>query len=495
MHEIRTHVFLPHITLPGKRLFLSPGCFRKGYFLKEFDLAIIGSGPGGYVAAIRAGTLGLKTALIEKDPLLGGTCLHRGCIPTKALLQSARIYDELSRLNQHGIAVDNIKLDYKKTQARKKKIVLKLAKGIEYLMKKRKVEVIKGFGSFRDRSSISIKDPDTRNTIRAKKTIISTGSIPSELPGIVPDGELVLNSDHILDLKQIPSSLAVIGAGAVGVEFASIFASFGTKVELIELLPDILPLEDEEISKSLAKSLASRNISISTSTRVSKTSTSGGRVHLELRSGDSQREIAVDKALLAVGRKPAAAGIALEAADIDADGSFIKIDEYMQTSSKGIYAIGDVVNTPQLAHVASAEGLLAVNHAAGRPAQSIDYKKSPSCTYSQPEVASVGLSEKQAREAGHDIAVGKFPFSASGKASILGETEGFVKIISEKKYDEVLGVHIIGPGATELIAEAGAALNLEATVESITKTIHPHPTLSEAMAEAAHDVYGEAIHI
>ncbi len=447
------------------------------------------------MAAIRAGILGLETALIEKDPLLGGTCLHRGCIPTKALLQTAALHDEINRSAEFGIKIDGVSVDFPKVQNRKKKIVRKLAKGIEYLMKKRKVDVMTGAGTLIGASTVSVRGEAGEERINARKIIIATGSVPASLPHIVPDGLLVLNSDHVLELREIPRRLAVVGAGAVGVEFASIFASFGTEVSIIELLPRILPIEDEEISLVLAKSLESRGMKISTSSEVKSAEKTPGGVNLVVRSGDADEEIEVDKVLVSVGRKPLTDGIGLEEVGVETEGGYIKVDEFMQTNVPGIYAIGDIVRSPQLAHVASAEGILAVNHLAGRPVEGIDYKKIPSCTYCRPEVASVGLTEKQAVEAGYDVAVGRFPFQASGKASILGEPEGLVKIVADKKYDEVLGVHIVGPKATELIAEAGAALNLEATVESITHTIHAHPTLSEAMLEAAHDVYGEAIHI
>jgi dihydrolipoamide dehydrogenase len=463
--------------------------------LKTYDLAIIGSGPGGYVAAIRAGTLGMKTILIEKDPFLGGTCLHRGCIPTKALLHTAYLYDEIKHADEHGIEIGELRLNVKKMHARKKKIVRKLSKGIEYLMGKRNVDFVFGNGALLDAATVSVTGEKSTETYKAANIILATGSAPSQLPHIVPDGKTILNSDHILTLEEIPKSLAIIGAGAVGAEFASIFASFGCEVTLIELLPHVLPLEDEEISATIEKAFAARGIKIATATEVRKVTTAAQGANLSLLSNGETSELTAEKVLLSVGRRPVTADIGLESAGVAMERGFVKVNDYLQTGVPGIYAIGDIIPTPQLAHVASVEGILAVNHIAGKPVEPINYASNPSCTYSRPEVASVGLKEREAKEQGYDVVVGRFPFAAIGKAAILGEPEGLVKIVAEKRYDEILGVHIVGPKATELIAEAGVALNLEATVEALTRTIHAHPTLSEAMLEAAHDVYGEAIHI
>lgn len=463
--------------------------------MKEFDVAIIGSGPGGYVAAIRAGMLGLKTALIEKDPFLGGTCLHRGCIPTKALLHTAEIYDEIRKAGEHGILVDGATLDIAKVHARKQAIVDKLAKGVAFLVKKRKVEAFTGFGSFVDAHTIRIEGDKGAETIRAKNVIIATGSVPAHLPHLKPDGKSIIDSDMVLKMEEVPESLAVIGSGAVGTEFASVFNSFGSKVHLIELLPRLLPIEDEECSQQLERSLKSRGMACYTGTEVTEAKAGSGGVALSLKKGDGIASLNVAKVLVATGRRPVLDGLNHEAAGVEMDRRFVAVDEYMRTSVPGIYAIGDVVATPALAHVASREGILAVDHLAGKHVQTIDYLTVPNCTYSHPEVASVGLTEQAARERGYDVAVGKFPFSALGKAMILGDTSGFVKIVAEKRYDEVLGVHIIGPKATELIAEAVLGRKLETTVEEIANTVHAHPTLSEAMLEAAHGVYGEAIHV
>jgi dihydrolipoamide dehydrogenase len=464
--------------------------------LKDFQVVIIGSGPGGYVAAIRAGTLGLKTALIEKDPFLGGTCLHRGCIPTKALLHTAHLYDEFKHAKDHGLQAGSLSVDFPKVHKRKSVIVKKLSKGIEYLMKKRKVEVFTGSGKIEAEGTVSVTGKNGTEELAAGHIIVATGSTPAHLPHIVPDHETILDSDSILNLETIPESLAVIGAGAVGVEFASIFNSFGAQVHLIELLPRVVPIEDEDISGELENSFRKKGFGIATSSEVKGVETTGGGAKLHIASGEKTSGLDVEKVLLSVGRKPVTQDIGLENAGIEADEKgYVTVDGFMQTNVSGVYAIGDIVRTPWLAHVASAEGILAVDHLAGKPVEPIDYKKIPNCTYCNPEVASVGLTEKAAREEGHKVKTGQFPFSAIGKAMILGESEGFVKIVSEESYDEVLGVHIIGPRATELIAEACVGLRLETTVEEIFKTVHAHPTLSEAMMEAAHNVYGEAIHI
>ncbi|MEJ2722756.1 MAG: dihydrolipoyl dehydrogenase, partial [bacterium] len=438
----------------------------------------------------------LKTALIEKDPFLGGTCLHRGCIPTKALLHTAHVFDEFKKASEYGLEVGEPSVDFPKVHKRKTIIVRKLSKGIEYLMKKRKVDVFTGLGALVDANTVKITSDAGEETIRGGAVIIATGSTPARLPGITPDHSAILDSDDILQMETIPKSLAVIGAGAVGVEFASIFNSFGSEVSIVELLPRIVPLEDEEISSTLEKSFNKRGIQTFTSSRVKTVEVTSGGAVLEIESGGKITREEVEKVLVSVGRKPLTGSIGIENAGVGIDDrGYVEVNGFMQTNIPHVYAIGDIVRTPWLAHVASAEGILAVNHIAGRSVEPIDYKKTPSCTYCAPEVASVGLTERAAREAGYDVKTGKFPFSAIGKAMIVGETEGFVKIVRDNTYDEVLGVHIIGPKATELIAEACLGLKLETTVEEISKTVHAHPTLSEAMLEAAHSVYDEAIHI
>jgi dihydrolipoamide dehydrogenase len=462
--------------------------------VKEFDVAIIGSGPGGYVAAIRAGILGLKTALIEKDPFLGGTCLHRGCIPTKALLHTAELYDEIKKAREIGIDVAGATLDMNRVHAHKQAVVDKLAKGIAFLMKKRKVEVFTGAGSFADANTIRIAGGAGAENIRARHIIIATGSTPSHLPHIKPNGTTIVDSDMLLKMTDVPASLAVIGSGAVGTEFASVFGSYGAQVHLIELLPRLLPIEDEECSVQLERSLKARGLKCYTSTEVTEAHVTKSGVALALKKPDGTDALEVMRVLVATGRRPVLEGLNHEAIGVKMNGRFVAVDEYMRTSVPTVYAIGDVTASPAFAHVASREGILAVDHLAGKHVQTINYLAVPNCTYSHPEVASVGLTERAAREAGHDVRVGKFPFSALGKAMIVGDTGGFVKIVADKRYDEVLGVHIIGPKATELIAEATLGIKMEATVEELANTIHAHPTLAEAMLEAAHGVYGEAIH-
>jgi dihydrolipoamide dehydrogenase len=462
--------------------------------LENFQVIVIGSGPGGYVAAIRAGINGLRTALVEKDPFLGGTCLHRGCIPTKALLHTAELFDEFHHAPRLGITASEIKLDFPAVHKRKQSVVDKLAKGIQFLTKKRKVEVFTGTGSLVDANTIKIAGKKGDSTIRGDHIILATGSAPMSLPHLKPDGETIINSDHILKMEQIPASLAVVGSGAVGVEFASIFNSFGSEVHLIELLPQLLPIEDEDCGKILNAAFRKRGIKNYIGTEVTSVEAKKKGATLSLVKDGKQSTLDVEKVLVAVGRTPVTGGLNHEPAGVAMDGRFVKVDEYMRTSVPTIYAIGDVVNTPQLAHVASAEAILAVDHIAGRNVEPIDYEKMPNGTYSNPEVASVGLTERAARERGYEVKTGKFPFSAIGKAMILEQTTGFVKIVSEARYDEVLGVHIIGPRATDLIAEACLGMKLETTVEEIARTVHAHPTLSEAMMEAAHSVYDEAIH-
>jgi len=461
---------------------------------EDFDLIIIGSGPGGYVAGIRAGQLGMKVAVVEKDPKVGGTCTLRGCIPTKALLHTAEVLDEIRDADGLGIVVGAPVLDINKAQDRKQKVVDANSKGIDFLFKKNKVTTLRGFGRLTGPHEVEVEGADGKSTYGAKHVIIATGSVPRDIPIAPADGERILNSDHILELRKVPASLAVLGAGAVGTEFASVYASFGTKVTLIEMLPRILPIEDEECSAELQRALRKRGIEVMAGTKMSsveKTET-GVRLHLE---GGKKDTVEAELLLSAIGRRPVTENIGLEALGIELERGYVKVNSLMQTHVPTIYAIGDVINTPWLAHVASAEGILAVEHMAGLPVKPLNYDRVPSCTYCDPEVASVGLTEAKARERGYDVAVGKFPFSALGKARIVGKTEGFVKVVREKKYDEVLGVHIVGVHATDLIAEACVALQLEGTDEELLRTMHAHPTLSEAVMEAAHAAHGAAIHI
>ncbi|MBZ5599536.1 MAG: dihydrolipoyl dehydrogenase [Acidobacteriia bacterium] len=464
-----------------------------------YDLAIIGSGPAGYTAAIRAGQYGLKTALIEKDNVLGGTCLHVGCIPTKALLFNAELWDHLKDAKEFGIeGVDGRKLNWAAVQERKGKIVTKHAKGLEFLMKKNKVEVVRGYGKLTGPAqngvlTVEVTNEGKASHIKAKNVILSTGSEARLLPGMQADDRILTNIE-ILSLKEIPKSLIVVGAGAVGVEFASIFRSFDTEVTLLEMLPRLVPVEDEDISKELARVYRKRGIAFHTSAKVEKVEKTKTGVAVTITAEGKQQKIEAEKILIAVGRKPRIENIGLEKTKIKPDRGFIKTDSWMQTAEPGIYAIGDIVlGTPQLAHVGAMEGIVAVTKIAGKKGKPINPEHIPNATYCHPEIGSVGLSEVRAQEAGYNVKVGKFPFTANSRASIVGQHEGFIKIVSDADYGEILGVHIIGPQATELISEAVAAMELEATVEDLMWTIHAHPTLAEAMLDASNSVYGMAI--
>jgi dihydrolipoamide dehydrogenase len=457
------------------------------------DLIVIGSGPGGYVAAIRAAQLGMRVAVVEKDPKFGGTCLHRGCIPTKALLHTAGLFDEVRRAAEFGVEVADPTLDLEAAHAYKNRVVDKSARGIEYLFKKNEIEGIHGRGWLLGANDVAVEGDDGTATYTADNVLIATGSVPREVPVAAIDGERVLDSDHILELGRVPESLVVLGAGAVGTEFASVFASFGSRVTVVEMLPRLLPIEDEEVSKELARAFRKRGIKSLTGTRLAAVETTEGGLRLAL-EGDGE-PLEAEMLLVAVGRAPVTDGLGLDEVGVETDKGYIKVDERMRTSVEGVYAIGDVVETPWLAHVASAEGILAVEQMAGLEPRPLDYDQVPSVTYCDPEVGSVGLTEAEARERGHQVEVGKFPFSASTKAAILGKAGGFVKVVRDTRYDELLGVHIIGPHATDLIAEACVALRVESTTEELFRAIHAHPTLSEAMAEAAHAANGHAIHI
>jgi dihydrolipoamide dehydrogenase len=465
------------------------------------DLVVIGSGPGGYVAAIRAAQLGLAVTVIEKDPLFGGTCLHRGCIPTKALLHTADLLEEARRGAELGVACAEPRLELGRAHQHKHKVVRMNAKGIESLFRKHKIDAVHGRGRLDGARRVVVEGDGKARAIDARHVLIATGSTVRGLPFLPFDGKRVLSSDHILELESVPARLAILGAGAVGVEFASMFATFGSKVTLVEMLPRVLPLEDEEISAALEKALAKRGIEVLTATGATGAHVGETAVGLELApaAGDprrpTSRPLEADAVLVAVGRRPVTEELGLEAAGVELERGFVKVDRFMRSATPEIYAIGDVVATPQLAHLASAEGILAVEHIAGLEPRPIDYDQVPSCTYCDPEVASVGLTEARARERGWDVAVGKFPFIASGKAAILGRADGFVKVVRDTRHDQLLGVHVIGPRATELIGEAGMALRLEATVEDLERAIHPHPTLSEAMMEAARVAAGRGLHI
>jgi dihydrolipoamide dehydrogenase len=464
-----------------------------------YDVAIIGSGPAGYTAAIRAGQYGLRTALIEKDGFLGGTCLHVGCIPTKALLFNAELWDHLKDAKEFGIeGVDARKLNWAAIQDRKSKIVSKHAKGLEFLMKKNKVQTIKGFGRLTGLGkngvhTIEVTNDGKAHQLQTKNVILATGSEARMLPGLEIN-DRVLTNIEILSLKEIPKSLVIVGAGAVGVEFASIYRSFDCEVTIIEMLPRLVPIEDEEVSKELARVYRKRGISFHTGARVEKVEKTKSGISLTISADGKHHKIEAEKILIAVGRKPRTQDVGLEKTKIKPEREFIQVDSWQQTAEAGIYAVGDIVlGTPQLAHVGAMEALVAIARIAGKPCKPVNRERIPGATYCHPEIGSVGLTETQAREAGYNVKIGKFPFTANSRASIVGQHEGFIKIISEADYGEVLGVHIIGPQATELIAEAVAAMELEATVEDLVWTIHAHPTLAEAMLDASNSVYGMAI--
>ena len=466
-----------------------------------YDLIVIGSGPGGYSAAVRAGQYGLKTAIVEKDAKLGGTCLHVGCIPTKALLHTADLWSFANHSAEEGITIEKPVLNYPKVIERKNGIVQKHAKGVEFLMKKNKVDWIPGYATIKstgDIKKIEVKganDAKGAQTFETKNILIATGSEARMLPGLKPDPEFILTNIEILNLTQVPKSLMIIGAGAVGVEFASMFRRFGSEVSIFEMLPRIVPVEDEEISKELERIFRKSGIRVETGAKCDNVQKTGKSVKMKVTlSNGKVEDVEAEKLLVAIGRAPNTANIGLEKTKVQLDRGFIKVNEYQQTSEPGIYAIGDVVaGTPQLAHVASMQGMVAVGKMAGKPVTPINRNRIPGATYTEPGIGSVGLTEAQAKAAGYKVKVGKFPFMANSKATILGAHDGFVKVVADEKYGEILGVHIIGPQAFELISEAVAAMEAEATVETMMHTIHAHPNLYEAVGEAFNNVYGLAI--
>lgn len=460
-----------------------------------YDLVIIGSGPGGYSAAIRAGQYGLKTALIEKDPKLGGTCLHVGCVPTKALLQTAEVWDYLTHPEDQGLFCDNQRLEMPRVLDRKTRIVNKHAAGIAMLMRKNKVDVISGYGVLQGGGKVEVRSAGgSRTEIAARNIILATGSEARMLPGLAPD-DTILTNVEILNLTTVPKTLAIIGAGAVGVEFASIFHRFGSKCTVLEMLPRLVPVEDEEVSKELERCFKKQGIRTETGARVEQVERAAGGVRLHTTLSNGKTEIIeAEKLLVAVGRRPNTDNAGLENTRVETERGFVKVNACQQTAEPGVYAIGDIVaGTPQLAHVATMEGMVAVAHIAGKPVRPIVKTRIPGATYTEPGIGSVGLTEAQARAQGYKVKVGKFPFLGNSKASILGHHEGFVKVVSDETYGEILGVHIIGPHGYELIAEAVAAMEAEATVETMVHTIHAHPTLYEAVGEAFNAVYGQAI--
>ncbi len=462
-----------------------------------YDVAVIGSGPGGYSSAVRAGQYGLKTALIERQPRLGGTCLLVGCIPTKSLLHTADIWDYFKDPGAQGIECKDPRLNYAQVLQRKNKIVSKHSKGIEFLMRKNKVDLLKGNARLLGGGKIEVTGDKGPQTLEAKNIIVATGSEARMLPGLQPDPNLILTNIEILDLPEVPGTIGIIGAGAVGVEFASIFNRFGSKVTLLEMLPRVVPVEDEEISKELEKHFRKAGIRVEAGAKAENIRKSAKSVSLTatLANGNKE-EMEFEKLLVAVGRKPNTEGVGLENTRVELDRGFVKVDPYQRTGEPNLYAIGDIVaGTPQLAHVATAEGMIAVGAIAGKPVRPINRNRIPGATYTDPGIGSVGLSEAQARAQGLKVKVGKFPFAGNSKATILDKHEGFVKVIADETWGEILGVHIIGPEAFELISEAVTAMEAEATVESMMSTIHAHPTIYEAVGEAFNNVYGLAINI
>ena len=462
----------------------------------KFDVLVIGSGPGGYVAAIRAAQLGLKTGVVEKENL-GGICLNWGCIPTKSLLKSALVYDYFKHAEDYGISISGqVEPDFKAIIKRSRGVAEGMSKGVQFLLKKNKVEVLTGTGKLAGQHKVEVTHPDGKKTsIDADHIILATGARSRELPNLEIDGNKIIGYRKALSLTELPESMLVVGSGAIGSEFAYFYNSIGTSVTLVEVLPNVVPLEDEEVSKQLERSFKKAGMKVMTGSTVESVDTKGKKCKVKINTKKGEEEIEVDIVLSAVGISPNLEDIGLEDLGIETENGKIKVDEYMRTNVGGIYAIGDIVPGPALAHKASAEGILCVEKIAGHHTEPIDYANIPACTYTSPEVASVGLTENAAKEAGYDIKVGKFPFTASGKASAAGQKDGFVKMIFDAKYGELLGAHMIGANVTEMIAEIVVARKLETTGYEMIKSVHPHPTMSEAVMEAAAAAYGEVIHL
>lgn len=463
-----------------------------------YDIAVLGGGPGGYVAAIKAAQLGFKTCVIEKDNL-GGICLNWGCIPTKAIIKNAEVYDLIkNHSKEFGITVDNVNFDFGKVVERSRNVSKKVSKGVEFLMKKNNIAHIKGFGKIKSKNEIDILDEQEKikSTINFDNLIIATGAGPKSIPSIPIDRKKIITSTEAMILSEVPKEIIIVGAGAIGVEFAYIYSSFGSQVHLIEMMDRILPIEDAEVSETLERSFKKRGIKIYTKSSVKQAKIENDKVEIDFSNNGKDEKLSADILLSAVGVTGNIEGFGLEELKVEIEKNHIKVNkENYQTNIPNIYAIGDVIGPPWLAHVASEEGIKCVESIKGIQSPKIDYNSIPGCTYCQPQVASIGLTEEKAIENGYKIKVGKFPFSASGKSAAINEREGFVKIIFDEKYGELLGAHIIGSEATEMIAEIGIAKNMEADYESIVRTIHAHPTLSESIMEAAANAYGESIHI
>jgi dihydrolipoamide dehydrogenase len=462
--------------------------------VSKFDLAVIGSGPGGYVSAIRASQLGLKVAVVEDDRP-GGVCLNWGCIPTKALLRNAEVLNLVHRAADFGISVENVKADYSQAIARSRRVADRLSKGIEFLFKKNTITLFPGRGRLAAKHRVEVKTPSGVETLEVSNVILATGSEPKSLPGITIDEQKIISSNGALRNERAPASLVIVGAGAVGVEFADVYSAYGVQVTLLEALPRIVPVEDEEVSAQLTRVFSRRGITVKANAKVSSITPDANGVVVKAEIDGKSEQLAVDQVLMAVGRRAKVDDLGLEALGVVVERGFVKVTERMETSVPGLYAIGDVAGPPLLAHKAMAEGVVAAEAIAGRKPRPVDYGNIPSCTYCRPQVASIGLTEAQAKANGREVSLGRFPFTANGKALALGEHDGFVKVVADKGTGEILGVHILGAEATEIIHEFALGRTVEATLEEIIHTIHAHPTLSEASLEAALGALGHAIHI
>ncbi|MDZ7717907.1 MAG: dihydrolipoyl dehydrogenase [Balneolaceae bacterium] len=464
---------------------------------KEFDVCVIGTGPGGYVAAIRAAQLGFKTAVVEKRHL-GGVCLNIGCIPTKALLRSAEVFESITHASDYGVDVKDFSVNFEGVIKRSRNVANKMSKGVQFLMKANKIEVFEGTGVFTSGDELSIQNDDGKEqeTVKADHFIIATGARPRELPNLEIDGEMIIDSEKAMQLEKQPEKMVIIGAGAIGVEFAYFYNTIGTDVTLVELQKTVVPVEDEDIGKELGKIYKKKGIEVLTESTVEKVEKKGKGVKVTIKTEDGEKEVEADVVLSAVGVTGNIENIGLEEAGVETEKGSIKVDkETYQTTAEGIYAIGDVIGAPWLAHKASHEGIVLAELLAGENPIPVNYNNIPGCTYCEPQVASVGYTEAQAKDEGYDVKVGKFPFSASGKATGLGHEEGFVKVVFDEKYGEWLGCHMIGSHVTELIAEAVVARDLETTGHEIISAVHPHPTMSEAVMEAVAEAYGEGVHL
>jgi len=460
----------------------------------KYDIIVVGSGPGGYVAAIRASQLGKKVAIVEKENL-GGICLNWGCIPTKALLKSANVFEYISHADDYGITVKDAKADFSGMVKRSRGVADGMSKGVQFLMKKNKIDVIDGFGKLKSGKKVEVENDGKKTEYSADNIILATGGKAKELPNLPIDGKKIIEYRKAMSLEKQPKKMVVVGSGAIGVEFAYFYNSIGTEVTIVEFMDRIVPVEDEEVSKALAKTYKKAGINIMTSSEVTAVDTKGSGCKVTVKTKKGEEKLDCDVVLSAVGIATNLEGIGLEDVGVSTDKGKVLVDDFYKTNVDGVYAIGDIVHGPALAHVASAEGIICVENIAGENPEPLDYKNIPGCTYCSPEIASVGYTEKQAKEAGYDLKVGKFPFSASGKASAAGAKDGFVKLVFDAKYGELLGAHMIGANVTEMIAEIVAIRKLETTGHELIKTVHPHPTMSEAVMEAAAAAYDEVIHI